>query len=162
MLTKIIKGQLLVLLVLSTVICADAQDKILEKTLNSMGYRVIKPSSRALQEWEANDLKMDSKQVFAIKSVKKIPGSEDMYRRLAVTIEKYKNPQDASQRLKNIQATPPGPNSKLTAPEYALREGFMRGATMVYVISTDVYTYVADGSMHKFVGDLDKKLPLIR
>ena len=162
MLTRLFKLNLFSLLVMRIAAGANGQEKILEKTLNSMGYTIVNRSTPAIQDWEKNDLKMESKQVFAIKSIKKVPGGENLYRRMAVTIEKYKNPKDAMQRFRSIQATPPGPNSKMDGPEYSLREGFMRGVTMVYVISTETYTFVANGSMHRFVNDLDKRLPLIR
>ena len=161
MFRNIFRIKLLGLLVVGITVTANAQDKVLEKTLNSMGYTIVSRSTPALQSWETSDLKMESKQIFVIKSVKKVPGGENLYRRMAVTIEKYKDPADAIQRLKNIQATPPGPNSKMEGPEYALREGFMRDVTQVYVVSTETYTFVADGSMHKFVIDLDKRLPSI-
>jgi len=162
MFRDIFRIQLLGLLVIGIAVTASAQDKILEKTLNSMGYTIVNMSTPTLQEWETSDFKMESKEVFVIKSVKKVPGGENLHRRMAVTIEKYKDPADAIQRFKNIQATPPSTNSKMEGPEYELREGFMRGVAMVYVISTETYTFVADGSLHKFVGDLDKRLPLIR
>ena len=162
MLKGLSKLNIYALLVLGMAASATAQNEITERTLKSMGYTIVKTSSPALQDWEINDLKMESKQIFVIMSVRKIPGNENMYRRFAVTIEKYKDQADAVERIRNIEATPPGPNSKLTAPEYALREGFGRGLTLVFVVSTEVYTFVADGSLHKFTQDLDKKLPLIK
>jgi len=123
---------------------------------------MITLSSPAPADWERKDLNMESKQLFVIKSLKKVPGGENLYRRMAVTIEKYKDSADAMDRFKNLQATPPGPNSKMEGPEFELREGFMRGSTMVYVISTETYTFVADGTMHKFVVDLEKRLPLMK
>ena len=162
MLFKLLKAKVVFLALLSCSVTAVAQDAILEKTLTSMGYRITARSSPAPADWERKDLNMESKQLFVIKSLKKVPGGENLYRRMAVTIEKYKDPAGAIERFKNIQATPPGPNSKMDGPEYELREGFMRGSTMVYVISTETYTFIADGTMHKFVIDLEKRLPLIK
>jgi|GEM_PF-3277332 len=162
MLFKLLKAKVVFLALLSCSVTAVAQDAILEKTLTSMGYRITARSSPAPADWKRKDLNMETKQLFVIKSLKKVPGGENLYRRMAVTIEKYKDPADAIQRFKNIQATPPGPNSKMDGPEYELREGFMRGSRMVYVISTETYTFIADGTMHKFVIDLEKRLPLIK
>jgi hypothetical protein len=65
--------------------------------------------------------------------------------------------EDAQKRLIHIQSTPPGPNSKMMAPEYALREGFQRG-TQVYVISTDVYKFVVDKSLSLLHQQLKKEI----
>ena len=95
MLFKLLKAKVVFLALLSCSVTAVAQDAILEKTLTSMGYRITARSSTAPAEWERKDLNMESKQLFVIKSLKKVPGGENLYRRMAVTIEKYKDPADA-------------------------------------------------------------------
>lgn len=66
-----------------------------------------------------------------------------------VTVEDLTSEADAQKRLDHIVATPPGPDSKLTGPEYDLREGFRVG-TKVYVVGTEVYMFVKDGSLTAF------------
>ena len=95
MLFKLLKAKVVFLALLSCSVTAVAQDAILEKTLTSMGYRITARSSPAPADWERKDLNMESKQLFVIKSLKKVPGGENLYRRMAVTIEKYKDPADA-------------------------------------------------------------------
>ena len=95
MLFKLLKAKVVFLALLSCSVTAVAQDAILEKTLTSMGYRITASSSPAPADWERKDLNMESKQLFVIKSLKKVPGGENLYRRMAVTIEKYKDSADA-------------------------------------------------------------------
>jgi hypothetical protein len=137
---------------------AMAQNKDFENTLSSLGYKVTWKITAAGADWELRDFKMKEKQVFSVKSLKKVPREKNMYYRFGVQIEKYGSEADAEKRMEHIAATPPGPTSKLEAPEFDLREGFRRGK-LVYVVSTAVYMFVADGSMTKFRLELEKKIP---
>lgn len=149
MFKKLFTMNLLCLFMFASVMNTFANDKQLEKTLISMGYKVTGKIASAGADWEFRDFKMRSKQIYNIKSLKKVPGENNLYYRFTIKIEDYATVEDAQKRLKHIQATPPGPDSKLIAPEYDLREGFQRG-TQIYVISTDVYTFVVDKSLSKF------------
>lgn len=149
MLKKLFTIKILCLLLTMSVLNVSAYDKQLEKTLVSFGFKITGKIASAGADWELRDFKMRSKQIYNIKSLKKVPGEKNLYYRFTIKIEDYGNMEDAQKRLKHIQATPPGPDSKMIAPEYALREGFQRG-TQVYVISTDVYTFVVDKSLSKF------------
>lgn len=149
MLKKLFRLQMLCLLIVASVLNTFAYDKKLEKTIISLGYKVTNKIASAGADWELRDFKMQSKQIYNIKSTKKVPGEKNLYYRFTVKIEQFATIEDAQKRLKHIQLTPPGPDSKMIAPEYDLREGFQRG-TQVYVVSTDVYTFVVDKSLSKF------------
>lgn len=157
MLKKLFTIQMLCLLLVAGVFNVSAFDKQLEKTLVSMGYKITDKIASAGADWELRDFQMRSKQIYNIKSLKKVPGEKNLYYRFTVIIEDYATVEDAQKRLAHIRATPPGPDSKLTAPEYSLREGFQRG-TQVYVISTDVYTFVVDKSLTKLNEKLKKEI----
>ena len=149
MFKKLFTINLLCLFMFASVMNTFENDSQFEKKLVSLGYRVINKIGSAGADWELRDFKMRSKKIYNIKSLKKVPGEKNLYYRFTIKIEDYGNMEDAQKRLKHIQSTPPGPDSKMIAPEYALREGFQRG-TQVYVISTDVYTFVVDKSLSKF------------
>ena len=72
-----------------------------------------------------------------------------MWPRFFVDVEEFASEDDAQLRMDHNVATPPGPDSKMIAPEYDLREGFRVG-TKVYVVGTDVYGFVIDGSLTAF------------
>lgn len=148
MLKKLLTIQILCLLIVTSILNVSANDKQLEKTLVSLGYRVTDKIASAGADWELRDFKMRSKQIYNIKSTKKVPGEKNLYYRFTVKIEQYATVEDAQKRLAHIQSTPPGADSKMIGPEFDLREGFQRG-TQVYVVSTDVYTFVADKSLSK-------------
>ena len=157
MLKKLFTIQMLCLLLVAGVLNVSAFDKQLEKTLVSMGYKITDKIASAGADWELRDLQMRSKQIYNIKSTKKVPGEKNLYYRFTIRIEDYATVEDAQKRLAYIRSTPPGPDSKLIAPEYSLREGFQRG-TQVYVISTDVYTFVVDKSLSKLHEKLKKEI----
>ncbi len=148
MLKKLFTIKLLCLFVIAGGLNASANDKQLEKTLVSMGYKITGKIASAEADWELRDFKMRKKQIYTIKSTKKVPGEKNLYYRFTIRIEDYATVEDAQKRLAHIQSTPPGPDSKMIAPEYDLREGFQHG-TQVYVVSTDVYTFVVDKSLIK-------------
>ncbi|MBS1794925.1 MAG: hypothetical protein JSS81_13780 [Acidobacteria bacterium] len=143
------------LLIFSVAAGVRAQTVDLDKTFRTLGFKVTGRTNVAAADWELRDFKMRSKRIFALKSLKKVPGERNLYYRFAVRIEEYENEADAERRIAEIEATPPGADSKLTAPEYDLREGFRRG-TRVYVVSTNVYKFVADKSLSRFKSDLEK------
>lgn len=149
------------IILIAAVTNAMAQSKELEQTLVSLGYKITWRVSAAGADWELRDFNMRSKHVFAIKSKAKVPGEKNMYYRYSVSIEEYPTVADAEKRMDHITATPPGPDSKMVAPEHDLRVGFRR-SHRVYVISTDVYTFVVDGSLNKFRLQLDERIPLTR
>lgn len=157
MLKKLFTIKILFLLIVTGVLNVSAYDKQLEQTLVSMGYKVTEKIASAGADWELRDFKMRSKQIYNIKSLKRVPGEKNLYYRFNIRIEDYATIEDAQKRLQHIQSTPPGPDSKMIAPEYALREGFQRG-TQVYVISTDVYTFVVDKSLSKLREKLHKEI----
>ncbi|NJM54040.1 MAG: hypothetical protein HC846_12055 [Blastocatellia bacterium] len=148
MLKKLFTVKIFCLLLVSGALNVFAFDKQLEKTLISMGYKVTGKIASAGADWELRDFKMRSKQIYNIKSTKKVPGEKNLYYRFTIRIEQYATVEDAQIRLEHIQSTPPGADSKMIAPEFDLREGFQRG-TQVYVVSTDVYTFVVDKSLSK-------------
>lgn len=135
-----------------------AQTKHFENTLTSLGYKITWKVTAAGADWELRDFNMREKRVFAIKSKAKVPGEKNMYYRYSVQIEEYASEADAQKRIDHIAATPPGPESKMVGPENDLRVGFRRDK-LVYVVSTDVYKFVADGSLYKFLEQLEKKIP---
>lgn len=149
MLKKLFTVKIFCLLLVSGALNVFAFDKQFERTIVSMGYKVTGKIASAGADWELRDFKMRSKQIYNIKSTKKVPGEKNLYYRFTIKIEDYASIEDAEKRLKHIQATPPGPDSKMFGPEYDLRVGFQRG-TQVYVVSTDVYTFVVDKSLNKF------------
>lgn len=149
MFKKLFTINLLCLFMFASVMNTFANDSQLTKTFASLGYKVVDKIASAGADWELRDFKMRSKQIYNIKSLKKVPGEKNLYYRFTIRIEDYATIEDAQKRLQHIQSTPPGPDSKMIAPEYDLREGFQRG-TQVYVISTDVYTFVVDKSLSKF------------
>lgn len=157
MLKKLWTMQILFLLIVAGVLNTFGYDKQLEKTLISFGYKITDKIASAGADWELRDFQMQSKQIYNIKSTKKVPGEKNLYYRFTIRIEQYATVEDAQKRLQHIQSTPPGPDSKLTAPEYDLREGFQRG-TQVYVVSTDVYTFVVDKSLTKLREKLKKEI----
>lgn len=130
-------------------VSAHAYDRKLETAVAAMGYRVMNKIESAAADWELRDFRMRSKQIYSVKSRKKVPGSDNLYYRFTIRIEDFASVEDAQKRAEHIQSTPPGPDSKMIGPEFALREGFQRGSR-VYVISTDVYTFVADKSLTEF------------
>lgn len=157
MFKKLFTIKIFCLLLISGVLNVSAYDKQLEKTLVSMGYKVTDKIASAGADWELRDFKMRSKKIYNIKSLKKVPGEKNLYYRFTIRIEDYATIEDAQKRLKHIQATPPGPDSKMLGPEFDLREGFQRG-TQIYVISTDVYTFVVDKSLSKLHEKLKKAI----
>ncbi|MEQ1762091.1 MAG: hypothetical protein ABL984_02990 [Pyrinomonadaceae bacterium] len=150
------------LLVVVVLICfasnAKAQQSDIEQAITSLGFKVTWKITAAGADWELRDFKMREKRVFSIKSLKKVPREKNMYYRFGVQIEEYGSEADAEKRMEHIAATPPGPTSKLEAPEYDLREGFRRGK-LVYVVSTVVYMFVVDKSLNKFRMQLEEKIP---
>lgn len=157
MLKKLFTVKIFCLLMIICVFNTFANDTSFEKTLGSLGYRVTWKISAAAADWELRDFKMRSKKIFSIKSKKKVPGEKNLYYRFSIKIEQYATVEDAQKRLDHILATPPGPDSKMIAPEYDLREGFQRG-TQVYVVSTNVYTFVVDKSLSKLREKLGKAI----
>lgn len=157
MLKKLFTIKILCLFIFTGVLNVLANDKQLERTLVSLGYKITGKIASAGADWELRDFKMRSKQIYNIKSIKKVPGEKNLYYRFTIRIEDYGTVEDAQKRLAHIWATPPGPDSKMVAPEYDLREGFQRG-TQVYVISTDVYTFVVDKSLNKLHQKLKKEI----
>lgn len=135
----------------------SAYDKQLENAITSMGYRITSKIESAAADWELRDFNMRSKQIYNIKSKKKIPGERNIYYRFTVRIEEFANVEDAGKRAAQVQSTPPGPDSKMIAPEFDLRIGFQMGERVV-VVSTDVYTFVVDKSLSKFLERLSKSL----
>ena len=157
MLKKLWTIQMLCLLMVAGVLNTFANDQQLEKTLVSLGYRVTDKIASAGADWELRDFRMQSKQIYNIKSTKKVSGEKNLYYRFTIRIEQYATVEDAQKRLEHIQSTPPNADSKMIAPEYALREGFQRG-TQVYVVSTDVYKFVVDKSLSKLREKLHKEI----
>ena len=157
MLKKLFIVKMFCLLIGAGVLNVSANDKQLERTLVSLGYKITGKIASAGADWELRDFKMRSKQIYNIKSTKKVPGEKNLYYRFTIRIEDYGTVEDAQKRLAHIQSTPPGPDSKMIAPEYDLREGFQRG-TQIYVISTDVYTFVVDKSLTKLHQKLKKEI----
>jgi hypothetical protein len=157
MLKKLFIIKILCLLITAGVLNISADDKQLERTLVAWGYKITDKIASAGADWELRDFKMRSKQIYSIKSTRKVPGEKNLYYRFTIRIEDYGTVEDAQKRFAHIQSTPPGPDSKMIGPEYDLREGFQRG-TQVYVISTDVYTFVADKSLTKLREKLKKEI----
>lgn len=157
MLKKLFTAKLVCLLISASVLNASASETMLKKAIASLGYKITGEIAAAGADWELRDFKMRSKRIFSVKSTKKVPGEKNLYYRFAVTIEEYGTEEDAQKRLAHIESTPPGPDSKLIAPEYALREGFRRGKE-VYVVSTNVYTFVADKSLSRFRENLKTEM----
>lgn len=153
MLKKLFTLQIICLFMFADVLNVSANDQSFEKKLVSLGYKVTDKIASAGADWELRDFKMRNKTIYWIKSKKKVSGEKNLYYRFTVRIEDYETPEDAQKRLAYIESTPPGPDGKMIAPEYALREGFQIG-TQVYVVGTDVYTFVADKSL----ADLREKL----
>ena len=149
---------LFMFVLIAAVATAMALNKDFEKTLSSLGYKITWKVTAAGADWELRDFNMKEKRVFSVKSRKNVPGEKNMYYRYSVQIEEYASEADAKKRMDHIAATPPGPESKMIGPEYALRGGFCRG-TLVYVVSTDVYKFVVDGSLNKFRLLLEEKIP---
>lgn len=149
---------LLTVVVLCFASNAKAQSSDIEQAITSLGFKVTWKITAAGADWELRDFKMREKRVFAIKSLKKVPGEKNMYYRYSVQIEEYASEADAQKRSDHISATPPGPDSKMVGPEFDLRVGFRRG-TLVYVVSTDVYKFVVDGSLNKLRRKLEEKIP---
>lgn len=157
MLKKLFTIQMFCLWIVAGIVNTFANEAQFEKKLVSMGYKVTGKIASAGADWELRDFKMRSKQIYNIKSTRKVAGEKNLYYRFTVRIEEYATIEDAQKRLKHIQATPPGPDSKMIGPEFDLREGFQHG-TQVYVISTDVYTFVVDKSLSKFHEKLKNKV----
>jgi hypothetical protein len=145
------------LLIFAFFVAANAQELRLERALGALGYQIVSRSAAESAGWEKTDFDMRGKQIFSVKSRKKAPGGENLYYRFAVTVEEYETEAAAEKRLAHIRSTPPGPDSKLVGPEYDLREGFRRGR-QVYVVSTAVYTFVADQSLTRFREKLEREL----
>lgn len=148
MLKKLFTFQTLCLLVITSFLNVSANDKKFEKTIVSLGYKITDQIASVGADWELRDFKMRSKKIYSIKSLKKVPDEKKLYYRFTIRIEDFATVEDAQKRLDHIRSTPPGPDSKMIGPEYDLREGFQRG-TRVYVVSTNVYTFVADKSLTK-------------
>jgi hypothetical protein len=161
MLKKLFFIKILCLLITVSVLNVSANDKNLERTLVALGYKITSQIGSAGADWELRDFKMRSKYIYNIKSTKKVPGENNLYYRFTIRVEDYTTWEDAQKRLDHILATPPGPDSKMIAPEHDLREGFRRG-TKVYVVSTDVYTFVVDKSLSKLREKLDKEIARVR
>jgi len=149
MLMKFFTIQILCLWIFAGVLNVSANDKQLERMLISMGYKITGKIAAAGADWELRDFKMRKKQIYNIKSTKKVPGEKNLYYRFTVKIEEYGTIEDSQNRLKHIQSTPPGADSKMIGPEFDLREGFQRG-NFIYVVSTDVYKFVVDKSLSRF------------
>ena len=145
---------LCIALMLAAATAAAAQTQSLEQTLSKFGYKVTSRINSAGADWELRDFNMREKQIFNIKSKTKVPREKNMYYRYTIRVEEFGSEADAEKRMEHIAATPPGPTSKMEAPEYALREGFRRGK-LVYVVETDVYMFIADKSMSKFRAQLE-------
>ena len=132
----------------------SAQTPAIEQALSKLGYKVTGKISSAGADWELRDFNMREKQIITVKSKAKVPGEKNMYYRYSIRVEEFGSEADAEKRMEHIAATPPGPTSKMEAPEYALREGFRRGK-LVYVVETVVYMFIADKSMSKFRAQLE-------
>lgn len=134
-----------------------ALDRQLEKTLVSFGYKITGKISAAAADWELRDFKMVRKTIYNIKSTRSVPGKKYLYYRFSIKVEEFATVEDAGKRAAHIDATTPGPDSKMIGPEYDLREGFQHG-TKVYVISTAVYEFVADKSLSQLRKRLDREI----
>ena len=134
-----------------------SQSAGLERTLATLDYRVTWKISAGAADWEIRDFQMRKKHIYAIKSRKRVPGEVALYYRYSVRIEEFDSEADAEKRMAYVESTPPGADSKLIGPEFALREGFRRGRS-IYVVSTDVYRFVADRSLSKFKNRLKSSL----
>ena len=139
---------------LGLAISAFAQTSTIEKTVSKLGFKVTSRINSAGADWELRDFNMREKQIINIKSKAKVPGEKNMYYRYTIRIEKFGSEADAEKRMEHIAATPPGPDSKMLKPEFALREGFRRGM-LVYVVETDVYKFVVDKSLNKLRTQLE-------
>lgn len=133
---------------------AFAKDPELKIALENLGYTIVAGSTAELRQWEKT-FGMIEKRQYAIKRKKKVRGKPAGYYRFVVKVEEFRSEDEAEMRLDNINATPPGPDSKQTGPEFDLREGFRFGKK-VYVVSTDVYRFVTDGTLTNVTSKLDE------
>lgn len=132
---------------------AFAKDPELKIALENLGYTIVAVSAPKLREWEMS-FGMIEKREYAIRRNRRIPGKPARYYRFIVKVEEYGSQEEAETRAYNILATPPGPDSKQTGPEFDLRYGF-RIEKKVYVVSTDVYAIVADGTLGSVTSKLE-------
>ena len=123
-----------------------ANDPEVKISVENLGYYIVAGSAPDLKEWEVKDFRMIEKREYFIRRNKRVPGKPAGYYRFTVKVEVYASEFDAAARIENIEATPPGPESKRTAPEFDWRYGFRLG-TKVYVLSTDNHSHVEDGSL---------------
>ncbi len=135
---------------------ALGQSSDLEKTLASFGYKIQRLPAD-VSGWEKGEFNLQSKTRYAIKSVKPVKGERSLYYSFSVDVEGYANETDAVKRSTHIDANPPGPDSKMQPPEYALRVGFRRG-NVVYVVGTHVYQFVVTKDLARLRDDLERSL----
>lgn len=150
---------LLIVLVVAASAASEvaAQEKDIEKTFTSLGYKVSWDVATAGADWELRDFNMRLKHIYAIRSLKKVPGEKNLYYRFFIRVEEFATEAEAEKRMEHIASTPPGSESKLIGPEYDLREGFRRGK-LVYVVSADVYKFVIDKSLSKLRAQLESEI----
>lgn len=159
LLRTLINAVSLSLLILSGSTNTSAQQDVeLKSAIAKAGYTVSKSASGGvLADWELN-WKIVSKRTYSIVGKKpdknarcgpETVGARCITPSFWVDVEDFASEADAQKRIDHIAATPPGPDSKFTAPEFDLREGFRIG-TRVYVVGTGVYKFVADGSLTAF------------
>lgn len=125
---------------------AFANDPEVKIAIENLGYYIESGAAPDLSDWEVNDFRMIEKREYAIRRNKRVPGKPAGYYRFTVKVEVYASEFDAEARVENLDATPPGPESRRTAPEFDWRYGFRIG-TKVYVLSTDTYAHVEDGTL---------------
>ena len=165
LLRTLINALSLSLLILSGSTNAPAQQDVeLRSAIAKAGYTVSKSASGGvLADWELN-WKIVSKRTYSIVGKKadknarcgpETVGARCITPRFWVDVEEFASETDAQKRIEHIVATPPGPDSKFTAPEFDLREGFRIGPR-VYVVGTEVYMFVADGSLTAFREKLNR------
>ena len=137
---------------------AQEPDKLRE-ALSAMGFRITRVVDVDPTSFEKSEFDLKKKRIYVIRSIRPVPGERNLYYRYTVEIEEYADQVHALHRLERIQAAPPGPTSKMESEsEYELREAFKRG-NLVYVVGTDVYTFVVDKSLSRLTAKLENAVP---
>lgn len=145
---KRFKALLFSLFAISAMLSAPAlaNDEKVRIAIENLGYRITAESSPALTDFEKAVFKMVSKRTYAIKRSGRTrrPPPRDLS--FVVKVEEYASETHAKNRVDHLASNPPRFDSRTTVPGHDFRDAFHVG-NEVYVIITDKYSHVADGTL---------------
>jgi hypothetical protein len=115
-------------------------DRVTRIAIKNLGYKIVAESGSELRDRES-ELGITERREYVITRTRRVPRKPVEYYRFTVTVEQYTDERKAQRRVEFIDSGLPGLKSKQSAGM-----GFRVGKT-VYVVSTDVYARVLDGSL---------------